>query len=106
MKSPTRNFLGDQIDAVVRELSKLAIACDIKLPDPEAAEKILRGDDRVCGRKNPKAFREIQAHLKALLPLRQQAVDEMGARETKEIMDQIRDGVMALRNAGMPADRD
>jgi hypothetical protein len=95
MKSPTRNFLGDQIDAVVRELSKLAIACDIKLPDPEAAEKILRGDDSVCGRKNPKAFR-----------LRQQAVDEMGARETKEIMDQIRDGVMALRNAGMPADRD
>jgi hypothetical protein len=96
----TRNYLGDQINAIAREISKLAIACDIDIFDPDVAEKILKNDDSVCGRINEKAFRELRTHVLAVFPLRKQAVDEMGARETKEIMQQIRTAIIDLRNPG------
>lgn len=100
MRSPTRNFLGDQISSVAREISRLAIACDIDIFNPDVAERILRNDDGVCGRKNPKAFGEIRAHLMAAFGLRKQAVEEMGAAETAEIMQQIRQAIADLRNSG------
>ena len=100
MSEITRNYLGDQIHAVAREISKLAIACDIDIFDPGVAEKILEKDDSVCGRKNDKAFREIRSHLMAVFPLRKQAIDEMGARQTREIMQQIRTAIIELRNPG------
>ena len=96
----TRNFLGDQINAIAHEISRLAIACDIDIFDPGVAKKILENDNSVCGRKNDKAFREIRAHLMAVFPLRKTAIDQMGARETKEIMQQIRTAITDLRNPG------
>jgi hypothetical protein len=105
MVETTRNFLGDQINAIARELSRLAIACEIGVFEPGVAEKILHNDDSVCGRKNAKAFHEIRAHLMALFPLRKQAVDEMGAAETREILDQVRAAIVALREAGKPGGR-
>src|SRR5215471_3459997 len=44
-KTPVENkYWGRQIDAVVSELSRLAIACDMDILDPNVSLKALRGD--------------------------------------------------------------
>ena len=100
MVSSSDNRLADQIHSVAMELSKLAIACDIKMFEPGVAERILKNDDGVCGRKNPDAFQQMRKHLMVLFPLRKRAVDELGAQETKEVMQQVRAAITTLREPG------
>jgi hypothetical protein len=100
------NRLTRQIQAVAAELSKLAIACDIKMFEPGTGERILRNDDSVCGRKNPEAFQKIRMHLMALFPLKKQAVDELGATETKRVMEDLREAINALRNPSGTSSKD
>jgi len=106
MAKPTNKRLTDQIHAVAAELSKLAIACDIKMFEPGVAERILKDDDSVCGRKNPQAFQKMRKHLMVLFPLRKRAVDELGASETKQVMAQVRAAVTALREASRAGRKD
>ena len=58
----------------MHELSKLAIACDIELGSPGLAERILKNDESVCRRRNPKAFRQLRQHLMALNSIEEQAI--------------------------------
>jgi hypothetical protein len=91
-----------QIDGLAHELSKLAIVCDIELGRPGLAERILKNDESVCGRSNPKAFRQMRQHLMALFNLEQGAVERLGPEDTKEILDQVRSTIIAIRQAGSP----
>ena len=93
-------YWGRQIDGLARELSKLAIACDIELGKPGLAERILKNDESVCGRKSPKAFRQMRQHLMALFSIEAGAVERLGAEDTKEILDQVRAAIVALRQSG------
>ncbi len=94
---------GRQIDAIARELSMLAIACQIEVNKEGNAERILNNDETVCGRKNPKAFQQIRRHLMALFPLEEQAIEDLGARHVKETMDNVRAAIRQLRDAGSPS---
>jgi hypothetical protein len=98
--------LADQIHAIAAELSKLAIACDIKMFEPGVAERILKDDDGVCGRNNPQAFQQMRKHLMVLFPLRKKAVDELGAAETKRVMEQVRAAITALRESNRVGNKD
>jgi len=93
---------GRQIDAIVHELSELAIACDIELGRPGLAERILKNDDSVCGRKDPEVFRQMRQHLIALFTLEERAIEQLGPEDTRDILDQVRASVIALRKAGSP----
>jgi len=99
-----------QIDAIAREISKQALICDIELGQPGLAERILKNDESVCGKKNPKVFRQLRQHLMALFPLEERAVRRLGAADTKEILDQVRNAIVSIRQAGsakhsLPADQ-
>ena len=96
-------YWGRQIENIAHELSRLAIACDIELGKPGLAERILKNDDTVCGRKNPKAFRQMRQHLMALFNVEAGAVDRLGTADTKEILDQVRAAIVAIRQAGSPS---
>lgn len=89
-----------QIDGIAREISKLAIVCDIDLSQPGLAERVLKNDDSVCRREDPKSFRHLRQHLMALFPLEEAAIERLGARDTKEILDEVRASIVALRNPG------
>jgi hypothetical protein len=89
-----------QIDNLARELSKQAIICDIELGKPGLAERILKNDDSICGKKNPKVFRQMRQHLMALFSLESAAIERLGVEDTKEILDAVRDAVIAIREAG------
>jgi len=95
-------YWGRQIDSIARELSRLAIACDIELGKPGLAERILKNDESVCGRKNPKAFRQIRQHLMALFSVEVGAIERLGPKDTKDILDQVRSAIVAIRRAGSP----
>ena len=93
-------YWGRQIDGLARELSRLAIICDVELGKAGLAERILKNDDSVCGRKSPKSFRQMRQHLMALFTLEAGAVERLGPEDTKEILDQVRAAIVALRQAG------
>ena len=95
-------YWARQIDNLAHELSRLAIACDIELGQPGLAERILKNDESVCGRKNPKAFRQIRQHMMALFSVEAGAVERLGADDTKKILDQVRSAIAAIRQAGSP----
>jgi hypothetical protein len=95
-------YWGRQIDNLAHELSRLAIACDIELGQPGLAERILKNDESVCGRKNPKAFRQVRQHLMALFSVEAGAVERLGAEDTKKILNQVRSAIVAIRQAGSP----
>ena len=95
-------YWGRQIDGLARELSRLAIVCDIELGTPGLAERIIKNDETVCGKPNPKAFRQMRQHLMALFNLEAGAVERLGPDDTKEILDQVRAAVVAIRQAGSP----
>lgn len=94
------SYWGRQIDGVAHELSKLAIACDIELGEPGLAERILRNDDTVCGRRNQEAFQQMRQHLMALFDLEDRAIEHIGPKDTQEILDQVRAAVVEIRRAG------
>ena len=91
-----------QLDGLAHVLSKQAIICDIELGKPGLAERILKNDDSVCGRKNPKVFREMRQHLMALFSLEAAAVERLGADDTREILDAVRAAVIEIRSVGSP----
>ena len=94
-----RHWSG-QVEGIARELSKLAIACDIKIFEPDIAERILRNDTSVCGRSNPDAFRQIRQHLMAFFPLEESAIERLGPDDTQEILDRVRAAITHVRDAG------
>ena len=93
-------YWGRQIDNVAHELSKLAIVCDIELGSPGLAERILKNDETVCGKSNPKAFRQLRQHLMALFNLEKGAIERLGPEDTREILDQVRAAIVKIRQAG------
>lgn len=95
-------YWGRQIEAIAHEVSRLAIACDIELGQPGLAERILKNDESVCRRKNPKAFRKIRQHLMGLFSVEAGAVERLGPEDTREILDQVRSSIVAIRQAGSP----
>ncbi len=100
MAKNKHTFWSRQIDGLAHELSKQAIICDIELGKPGLAERILKNDESVCGRKNPKVFRQMRQHLMALFSLEAAAVERLGAEDTKEILDAVRTAIIAIREAG------
>jgi len=100
MTEHKHRYWGRQIDGIAQELSKLAIACDIELGKDGLAERILKNDESVCGRKNPKAFQLIRKHLMALFSVEEGAIDRIGAAETKEMLDKVRAAIADIRKAG------
>ena len=91
-------FFREQFDAIAHEISRLAIACDIDLQTPDLADRILRNDSTVCGRSNPDAFEELRRTLMALYPLEVDAIDKLGAAETKVLLESIRMAIRELRS--------
>ncbi len=100
MKKYKHPHFGRQIGGIAEELSRLAIACDIELGKEGLAERILKNDESVCGRKNPEAFQLARKHLIALFSVEEGAIDRLGAKETKEMLDKVRAAITELRRAG------
>jgi hypothetical protein len=90
-------YWGRQIDAVVSELSRLAVACDMDILDPNVALKALRNDESVCKRKNPAAFKRIHELLMLLFTMSGKSMDRIGDADFAALAGPVLDKVRALR---------
>jgi len=88
--------------SVAKEVSRLAIACDIDIEKPGLAERILKNDESVCGRRNSAAFGKLRRLLMAFFPLKERMIDRLGPDDTLEILNQVRADIRRLREQGSP----
>ena len=95
-------YFSEQLAALGDEISKLLIALDIDIELPDVAEKVLNNDDSICGRKNQAAFDKLRKHFMALYPLEERSIERIGAQETSEILEEIREHLRKLRGMGRP----
>lgn len=91
------------LDGIANELSRLAIACDVRLRDPGVIERIINDDASVCGRKNEIGFRKLRKLLMATYDSLGKAVDRLGPEETREITEAIVAHIEQRRNPGRTA---
>ncbi len=87
------------LDGIAEELMRLAIACDLRLRDPGVIERILRNDETVCGRKNPRAFDKLRKLLMATYDSLGKAIDRIGPGETRRIADAIAERLRGRRDS-------
>ena len=87
------------LDGIAEELLRLAIACDLRLRDPGVIERILKNDQTVCGRKNPRGFEKLRKLLMATYDSLGKAIDRIGPAETKKIAEDIAERMQARRDS-------
>lgn len=91
---------AEGVGSIAKEVSRLAIACDIDIEKPGLAERILQNDESVCRRRNAAAFGKLRRLLMAFFPLKERMIDRLGPDDTLEILDAVRAEVIRLRALG------
>jgi hypothetical protein len=91
-----------QFDNLATEVSRLCIACDIPMFEEGIGIRVLKGDDSVCGRKNPQVFETLRKHLMAYCSIEERAIKRLGADEVRPMLDEIFDAVAQLRGKERP----
>jgi len=88
------------LDGIADELVRLTAVCDVDLRRPGAIDRVLKGDENVCGNKNHIAFEKLRRLLAATYASLNQAVGRIGADETRAITDAIVERIDRHRAAG------
>lgn len=78
-------------------MSRLCIVCDIKMLDPGIGERVLKGDQSVCGRNDPKVFEKLRQHLMAYCHVEERAIKRLGADDVRIMLDDVRASIARLR---------
>ena len=97
-------FVGRQFEALVREISRYAIACDVDVLDSASIVKSVRGDDSACKKNNPAAFKKLRTLLIMLFDLEGRALDRLGRDDLGEIADELIRGLAKLRGVPVPGE--
>ncbi|MCC7488495.1 MAG: hypothetical protein IT485_02505 [Gammaproteobacteria bacterium] len=77
------------LDGIGEELLRLSVACQLTLREPGVIDRILQGDESVCGTKNPIGFRKLRSLLQATYSSVNKAAERIGTAEVKTITDGI-----------------
>ena len=72
-----------------QHLLHLAVACDLRLRDPDVVERIIRNDQTVCGRKNEIGFEKLRKLLMATFDSLGKSIDRIEPEETRVIVESI-----------------
>lgn len=88
-----------QFDGMIREAVRLEAACGLKINDPNTAERVLKGDETVCARANPTAFRKLRELYMAFFGTEIKAIDRLGAERVVRIIESKRELLEKLRRA-------
>ena len=75
--------MAGNLEDIDRELARLAQMCGVRLLRPGVIERILHGDDSVCGTTNKLAFRKLHDLLMMHFAVRARSAEALGeARAT------------------------
>lgn len=93
-------FQTSQLDAVDEEIARLSFLCDIRLLEPGNIERVIAGDESVCGKANPIAFKKLHNLAKVHYMLTEQTLQSLGAEETARKLAEIRARLQTRFNLG------
>jgi len=97
MSSSKHKYWSGQIDNLVAEMSRLCIACKIDMLEPGIGERVLKGDESVCGKKDPESFAMLRKHVMAFCHVEDRAIKRLGADEVQSMLDEVRASMTRLR---------
>lgn len=97
---PAHTAWKRHLDAIADELVRLTAVCDVDLRAPGVIDRVLKGDEGVCGKHNPIGFRKLRSLLKATYDSLNKAVDRIGKEDTRALTAEIIARVDARRAAG------
>ena len=75
----------NNLDALDREVARMALLCRVKILDPGVVDRLIQGDDSVCGTDNPIAFRKLHDLLLMHFMVRQKSADALGQQQAAAI---------------------
>ena len=87
-------------EGIADELLSLAIACNVRLREPNVIERVLKNDLTVCGRKNEEGFRKLRSLLIAFYDSVGKAAERIGPEDTRKIIEAITEQKKRLRDSG------
>jgi hypothetical protein len=98
---------ADNLEDIDRELGRLAQLCRVPLLERGVVERVLHGDDAVCGSKNPRAFAKLHDLLMLHFAVRAKSADQLGQQQTAAIetyvVERLRKSFPELAAAWPPA---
>jgi len=97
MSESKHRYWSQQLENLANEMSRLCIVCDIQMLEPGVAERVLKGDEGVCGRKNSEVFDKLRKHLAAFIQTKGKAIGRLGVDETRNMLDEVRGSIARLR---------
>ena len=77
------------LEELDREVARLALLCRVRILEPGVIDRLIQGDDAVCGADNPIAFRKLHDLLLMHFAVRQKSADAIGQRQTAAIEIEI-----------------
>ena len=80
---------AENLEALDREIARLAMLCQVKLLEPGIIARVLHKDASVCGTDNPRAFARLHDLLIMHLALREKLTGAVGRVSTAAIEDHI-----------------
>ncbi len=86
------------LKGIADELLHLAVACDLRLSDAGVIERVLKGDETVCGRSNEIGFQKLRKLLMATYDSLGKAIERIGPDETRKITEAIRAELASRRD--------
>ncbi|GAB3759807.1 hypothetical protein GCM10028796_07360 [Ramlibacter monticola] len=76
---------ASNLEDIDREVARLAQLCRVPLLQRGVVERVLHGDDSVCGTKNSRAFVKLHDLLMLHFAVREKSADQLGQRQTAAI---------------------
>ena len=85
---------GAHIDGILTEIGRQALICKVRLLDPGVIEAVLKGNDSVCGTRNPLAFGKLKNLLEMGFLVKEKAYDRLGALEAEDLIKAVRETLL------------
>src|SRR6478672_12553790 len=88
-------FWSESLENVDREVARLATICKVRILEPGVIERVVKGDETVCGSKNPPAFQKLRQAMMMHYHVRDQAVGAIGQAQATVLVHQVVDRLRA-----------
>jgi hypothetical protein len=84
---------AENLDALDREIARLATLCEVQILDPAVMRRVLQRDASVCRASNSLAFTKLHNLLMLHMAIREKSVETVGEARTAAIENYIIDRI-------------
>lgn len=85
-----KRWYGRALEQVDEEIARYSMILGIKLLDDGVVERVVRGDETVCSRKNEAAFRKLRGLIGMHYNLVETNIDAVGKAEMARMLGEMR----------------